>query len=68
MGNYRTSQGDMWDNISRRFYGRENLMHILIGANPQYRELAVFPANCELAIPEVSREERVTFPPWRVSS
>jgi len=68
MGSYRTSQGDMWDSISHRVFGDERLMHLLIDANPQYRELAVFPANCELTIPEVSREERVTFPPWRVGS
>ena len=65
MGRYITSQGDMWDSIARRLYNSEALMWLLIDANPQYRHVAVFPANCELAIPEVSREVRVTFPPWR---
>ena len=63
---YITAQGDMWDTISLRFYGTEKLMHILIDANSKYRNIAVFPANCELVIPETPRSERVVFPPWRV--
>jgi len=68
MRNYATMQGDMWDKIALRMYNSERLMHVLIDANPEYRGITVFPANCELRIPEVSREERVTFPPWRANS
>ena len=66
MRKYRTTQGDMWDSIARFFYNNESLMHILIDANLQYRDIAVFPANCELVIPDISGEVRVTWPPWRV--
>ena len=68
MRKIRTAQGDMWDSIARREYGSEQLMHILIDANLQYRNIAVFPANIELAVPEVSTRERVTFPPWRAGA
>lgn len=65
MRNYRTTQGDTWDIIAYRMYNSEKLMHLLIDANPQYREFVVFPANCELTIPDVSTEEAITFPSWR---
>ena len=65
MDKHITVQGDTWDSISLRRYNSEMLMHVLIEANPVYRQTVVFPANCELNIPSVSTEERVSFPPWR---
>ena len=65
MGTYTTTQGDMWDSIALRLYGAESLMHILIDANLQYRNIVVFPANYVLNVPAVSREARIDFPPWR---
>ena len=65
---YKTSQGDLWDTISLRVYGTEKLMHLLIEANPEYRNIAVFPANCKLQIPDAPRGERVAFPPWRAGN
>jgi hypothetical protein len=65
MRKYITTQGDMWDNIALFLLDDESLMHLLIDANPQYRDVVVFPANCELAIPEIPRGQRVDFPPWR---
>ena len=62
---YRTAQGDMWDSIALRELGAEHHMHLLIDANLQYVDIAVFPANCELIIPEITTTERITFPPWR---
>ena len=62
---YSTTQGDMWDSIALRELGSEHLMHLLIDTNPKYIDVAVFPANCELIIPGISTEERITFPPWR---
>ena len=66
MRNYTTVQGDMWDSIARQLYRNEALMHILIDANPQYRNIAIFPANCVLNVPDAPRAVRVTWPPWRV--
>ena len=65
MGNYITTQGDMWDSISLRLYGTESQMHLLIDANLQYRSIVRFPANYVLTIPAVPRAQRVTFPSWR---
>ena len=65
MGNYLTVQGDMWDVISFRVYKTEYLMHLIVDANPKYRNIVVFPANCELDIPDVSESNNVDFPPWR---
>ncbi len=65
MRKYTTSQGDMWDSIALRLYGNERFMHELVGANPGYRSVAVFPANLVLNVPDISTEEKVTFPPWR---
>ena len=65
MGKYRTVQGDMWDMIALKVYGKEQLMYVLIEANPQHRNTSVFSANCEINIPETPTVESVTFPPWR---
>ena len=65
MRKYITTQGDLWDVISHRVYGSEMHIHKLIELNPDYRDVVVFPANCELSIPEITTQERVTFPPWR---
>ncbi|MCL2201267.1 MAG: tail protein X [Oscillospiraceae bacterium] len=66
---YVTSQGDMWDKIALEVYGSEHLMHILIDANPKYRKVLVFSANCELNIPELPRQRVNNIPlPWRGSA
>ena len=64
MVRYITAQGDTWDSIALRFYNDEDLMWVLIDANPQYRHLAVFSANCELAVPDVPRVIRNNAPSW----
>ena len=65
MRSYTTVQGDIWDSISLRLYGTEKFMYWLIDANPNYRNIVVFPANIILAVPDAPRRERVSFPPWR---
>jgi len=66
MRNYTTTQGDMWDIISLNVYGDEKLMHLLIEANPKYRNVAVFSANCNIAVPDMpSRRENDIPLAWR---
>ena len=65
MGSYSTVQGDTWDKISLDLYGDERFMHRLITANPDLRDIVVFPANCLIAVPQISTQGTVTFPPWR---
>ena len=65
MRSYTTAQGDTWDKISLDLYGDERHMHRLMDANPDYRDMVVFPANCVLAAPRIDTKSRVDFPPWR---
>ena len=64
---YQTHQNDHWDSISKRVYGSEHLMHILIEANPMYRMVAIFPANVMLNVPQkpVATTTREGAVPWR---
>ncbi len=68
MRKYTTTQGDLWDVIAKRVFGREQLMHVLIDANSKYRDIVVFPANCELTVPAISTQETISFPSWRAGS
>lgn len=64
---YITSQGDTWDAISFKCYGREKFIAELIRANFEHREVAIFGSGMRLAIPEISPEElSATRPPWEV--
>jgi phage tail protein X len=65
MRNYITTQGDMFDIIAMRVYGSEMHMHLLVDANPAYRKTVVFPANCELVVPDNPGQPDVSFPGWR---
>lgn len=62
---YRTTQGDMWDVIALRLYGTETLMYLLLEANYQYRDVTVFPANCELVVPPMPKAAATSLLPWR---
>lgn len=63
--NYKTMQGDTWDSIAYRLWGRENLMHQLILANPDYTDMLIFPAGTVLAVPDVeSSTPASSLPPW----
>lgn len=62
---YVTTQGDLWDSIALKTLGSEYYMSDLIEANPNYREITIFPANIRLVIPEISTPAPQTLPPWR---
>lgn len=63
---YITTQGDMWDLIAYTQMGNEKYMHLLIEANPQYRETVIFSANVTLTIPDVPAAQTVSnLPPWK---
>ena len=62
---YRTIQGDMWDGIARKVYGHERHMNVLLDANPEYRDIWVFPSDIVLKCPEVSAVKPSRLPPWR---
>ena len=62
---YTTIQGDMWDGIARKVYGHERHMSVLLDANPEYRDIWVFPSDIVLKCPEVSAVKPSRLPPWR---
>jgi phage tail protein X len=68
MREYRTSQGDTWDMISKRVYGDEHYMDALLDANHEYIDIVIFPANIILRVPEVSKPVASTLPAWRRSA
>lgn len=65
MRKYTTIQGDMWDGIARKVYGHERHMNVLLDANPEYRDIWVFPSDIVLKCPEVSAVKPSRLPPWR---
>lgn len=62
---YSTIQGDMWDWIAYKVYGREGCISHLLQANEEHREVTVFPAGVKLVCPEIPAESSQILPPWR---
>jgi len=63
--NYTTTQGDTWDTIAFKLYGRESLMTRLIRANPEHARTVIFSAGVVLAVPEAPEEVSEDLPPWK---
>lgn len=62
---YRTQQGDFWDTIAWRLWGKEALMHELLRANPEHADVLVFPAGIVLTVPDVDTSTAPrNLPPW----
>ena len=53
---YTTIQGDMWDLIAFKVYGKEAYISKLLEANEDLREIAVFPSGVEIICPEADAE------------
>lgn len=62
---YSTVQGDMWDLISYRVYGTEKHVKNLLEANPQYRNVVVFPPGLTLICPDIPSSVSFILPPWK---
>lgn len=62
---YTTVQGDMWDSISYKVYGREYGMDTLLKANQAYRDVAIFPQGIQLICPDLPESAAAIMPPWR---
>ena len=63
---YTTSQGEAWDQVSMTLWGREDMVHHLLAANPRHRHLVLLPADLELTVPDVQVPVREEPPPWQV--
>lgn len=64
MTKYKTQQGDTWDSISYRLWGSEFYTNELFTANPQHQDVAIFSANVELEVPDITPAINVELPPW----
>ena len=62
---YSTVQGDMWDLISYRVYGTEKHVKNLLEANPQYRNVVVFPPGLTLICPDIPSSVSSILHPWK---
>ena len=62
---YTTIQGEAWDQVSLAVWGREDLLHFLLQANPAHRDVVLFEAGVELAVPEIEIPAREIEPPWQ---
>lgn len=63
---YYTTQGDMWDGISKKVYGNEKYAGEIMKANPEYAEVYIFGAEVELNIPDIDLTPKPKLmPPWR---
>lgn len=68
MASYTTIQGDTWDAIAYRLWGREHLMDLLLAANPEHADVILFRAGVVLAVPEIDLSGQIgpvtELPPW----
>lgn len=63
---YITTQGDTWDIIAYRVYGRENLAHKIIQANFDLRKIVLFPAGVKVVCPVLDLTEyNDNLPIWK---
>ena len=62
---YTSIQGDTWDMIAYKVYGRESAMTQLIEANSDLANIAIFPSGIKLVCPPVAPEVSRVLPPWR---
>ena len=62
---YTSIQGDTWDMIAYKVYGKESAMVQLIEATSDLANIAIFPSGIKLVCPPVAPETSRVLPPWR---
>lgn len=67
MQTYTTAEGDAWDMIAYKVYGKEKYTGLLLYANPAYVGTFIFDAGTVLNVPELTDEEAAAaeIPAWR---
>lgn len=66
----KTISGDTWDILSKRTYGDERFMDVLIRANITHRKAGIFPAGVVLTVPDIDTsviENATNLPPWKAT-
>ena len=62
---YTTIQGDTWDVIAYKVYGKEACMAKLIEANDDLAHIAVFSSGVKIVCPPFEPRASKILPPWR---
>ena len=64
---YKTVQGDTWDIISKKIYGTEKFMTLLMTSNPKIADIVIFPAGIEIQAPQINTTSETLqgLPPWK---
>ena len=64
---YRTVEGDRWDNIAFKAYGDASKSNLILKANPYLGRAAVLPGGLRLLIPVIEDQplRTATLPPWK---
>ncbi|MDD7656493.1 MAG: tail protein X [Veillonellaceae bacterium] len=66
MAKYITKMGDTWDLIAFEQLGACDYVNVLIDANREYSNTAIFSAGIILTVPEITADTKVkNLPPWR---
>jgi len=66
LAKYTTRSGDTWDLIAYQQLGSCKYVSILIDANREYCDTAIFSAGTTLILPEITEETKAeNLPPWR---
>lgn len=70
MATITTVSGDTWDVLSKKAYGTEMFMDVLMRANITHRKAAIFPAGVVLSVPAIDDatiENTTNLPPWKAT-
>ena len=63
---HTTVHNEAWDQIAKRYYGNENLMHLLLEANPELAKYELLPAGQKVIVPEKPKEVKTQkLPIWK---
>jgi len=65
MKTYTAIQGETWDQIAIKVYGRETAMDYLIGANWEYRYMLFFKGGEVLKCPDIPPVKEYDPPKWK---
>jgi hypothetical protein len=61
---YTTIGGEMWDQISRKIYGKERWENVLMRANPAYLNVVRFNPGIVLTVPAIDTVTLISSVPW----
>lgn len=62
---YTSIQGDTWDMIAYKVYGKEHAVDDLIHNNPTLSHITIFPSGCIVTCPDRAPSASRILPPWR---